>query len=69
MGRVLFCDRPALIVVQATSRLEQPLLNALLEASLPVVRVNPGHLRHFAKGLGLLAKTDALAARVLSAAP
>lgn len=58
---------PALIVVEATGGLEQPLLDALLDAALPVARVNPGHVRHFAQGLGLLAKTDALDARVLVA--
>jgi transposase len=57
--------RPALIVVEATGGLERPLLEALLDADLPVALVNPGHVRHFAKGLGILAKTDKIDARVL----
>jgi transposase len=53
------------IVLEATGGLEQPLLDALLAAGLPVARVHPGRVRHFAKALGVLAKTDAIDARVL----
>lgn len=53
------------IVVESTGGLERPLTDALLEAGLPVALVNPSQVRHFAKGLGILAKTDALDARVL----
>jgi transposase len=56
---------PARIVLEATGGLEQPLLEALLDAHLPVARVNPGQVRHLAKGLGLQAKTDALDATLL----
>jgi len=59
--------RATLIVIEATGGLEQPLLDALLEAALPVARVNPGQVRHLAKALGILAKTDAIDARVLVA--
>jgi transposase len=55
----------AVIVVEATGGLERPLLDALLDADLPVALVNPGHVRHFAKGMGKLAKTDAVDAKVL----
>jgi len=54
-----------LIVVEATGGLERPLLDALLQADLPVARVNPGHVRYFARGLGILAKTDKIDAHVL----
>jgi transposase len=57
---------PAVIVIEATGGLERAALNALLEAGLPVALVNPGHVRHFARGLGKLAKTDAVDARVLA---
>jgi transposase len=57
---------PTLIVVEATGGLERPLLDALLDADLPVALVNPGHVRHFAKGLGIHAKTDQIDARVLA---
>ena len=56
---------PTLIVVEATGGLERPLLDALLEAGLAVARVNPGQVRHFARALGLLAKTDGIDAGVL----
>jgi transposase len=58
--------RPASIVLEATGGLEEPLLAALLDASLPVARVNPGRVRHLAIALGILAKTDAIDARVLA---
>jgi transposase len=55
----------ATIVLEATGGLEQPLLQALLDANLPAALVNPGKVRHLAKALGILAKTDAIDARVL----
>ena len=55
----------ALIVIEATGGLERPLVDALLEANLPVSLVNPAHVRFFAKGLGILAKTDRIDAGVL----
>lgn len=57
--------RPAVIVVEATGGLERPLVDALLDAGLPVALVHPGRVRYFAKGLGILAKTDRIDARVL----
>jgi transposase len=57
--------RPALIVLESTGGLERPLLQALLEAGLPVALVHPGRVRYFAKGLGILSKTDRIDARVL----
>lgn len=57
--------QPICIVLEATGGLEEPLLEALLDANLPVARVNPGKVRHLAKGLGILAKTDAIDAAVL----
>lgn len=61
----LAADRPQCIVIEATGGYEQRVLDALLEAGLPVARVNPSHVRYFAKGLGILAKTDAIDALVL----
>jgi transposase len=57
---------PRLIVVEATGRLEQPLVLALAEAELPVVVVNPRQVRDFARATGELAKTDAIDARLLA---
>ena len=53
------------IVVESTGGLERALLAALLDADLPVALVNPGRVRHFAIGIGILAKTDPIDARVL----
>ncbi len=58
--------QPALVVLEATGGLEGPLVGALAAAGLPVVVVNPRHVRDFAKATGLLAKTDALDASVLA---
>ncbi len=58
--------RPAVIVVEATGGLERPLLDALLDAGLPAALVHPGRVRYFAKGLGILAKTDRIDADVLA---
>jgi transposase len=57
---------PALIAVEATGGYERIVLDALLDASLPVALVNPRHVRCFARGLGRQAKTDAADARVLA---
>lgn len=63
--QMLQASGPALIALEATGGIEQPLLDALLDAGLPVALVNPGHVRHFAKGLRILAKTDRIDAHVL----
>lgn len=55
----------SLIVIEATGGLERALINALLDTNLPVALVNPGQVRHFAKGIGILAKTDSIDAKVL----
>ena len=53
------------IVVESTGGLERPLIEALLEADLPAALVHPGRVRYFARGLGVLSKTDRIDARVL----
>jgi transposase len=59
--------KPAgLVVVESTGGIERLLLDALLEACIPVARVEPGRVRHFAKADGTLAKTDVIDARVLA---
>jgi transposase len=59
--------RPAtLIVVEATGGYETALLTALVEAGLPVVRINPRQLRSFATAVGELAKTDTIDARMIA---
>ena len=62
---LLTAAKPATIVVESTGGLERPLLEALLEAGLPVALVHPGRVRSFANGLGILAKTDGIDGHVL----
>ena len=57
---------PQLIVLEATGGLEAPVVAELAEAGLPLVVANPRQVRHFARALGRLAKTDALDAAVLA---
>jgi transposase len=57
---------PTAIVVEATGRLEVPLVSALAAAGLPVSVVNPRQVRDFAKATGRWAKTDAIDAAVLA---
>jgi transposase len=62
---LLTSAKPAVIVIESTGGFERPLMDALLDACLPVALVHPGRVRHFAKGLGILSKTDRIDARVL----
>lgn len=55
-----------LIVVEATGIYQRPLVMALVDHGHQVAVVNPRRVRDFAKGLGILAKTDRLDAQVLA---
>ena len=57
---------PQIIVLEATGGLEQLIVAELAAAGLPVVVINPRRVRDFAKGIGRLAKTDAIDALVLA---
>jgi transposase len=54
------------IVVEATGGYEAKLVEQLVQAGLPVSRVNPGRVRRFAQGMNWLAKTDKIDAKVLA---
>lgn len=54
------------IVVEATGGYEAKLVEGLIEAKLPVCRVNPARVRRFAQGMNWLAKTDKIDAKVLA---
>jgi len=56
----------ALIVLEATGGYERPIAAELLNASLPVVVVNPRQVRDFANGMGQYAKTDPIDAAILA---
>ena len=55
-----------LTVFESTGGYELLAASSLSEAGLPVVIVNPRQVRNFAKATGILAKTDALDARVIA---
>jgi len=56
----------AFVVLEATAPWDQPLLRALEDAGSAFHRANPKRARDFARALGLLAKTDAVDARMLA---
>jgi transposase len=58
--------RPIRIVLEATGKLEAPLVACLQMARLTPVVVNPRQVRDFAKATGELAKTDGIDAGVLA---
>jgi transposase len=57
---------PTRSVVEATGGFEVLLVSALSVALLPVVVVTPRQIRHFARSIGRLAKTDAIDAQVIA---
>jgi len=57
---------PRLIILEATGGLEAAVVTAVAAAGLPVVVVNPRHVRDFAKATGRLAKTDIIDALLLA---
>jgi transposase len=54
------------IVCESTGPYQKLLIGALLAAELPAVVANPRQVRDFAKGMGQLAKTDAVDAAILA---
>jgi transposase len=60
------CLPEPLIVLEATGGYEQAVARALADASLTYAIVNPRQVREFARGLGLIEKTDKLDSRVLA---
>jgi len=58
--------QPELVVFEATGGYESRAVKALSEAGFAVAVVNPTRVRRFAEGLGILAKTDKIDARVIA---
>jgi transposase len=54
------------IIVESTGGYERALTEALTQAGLPVLVVNPWRVRRLGEGLGILAKTDSIDAHVLA---
>jgi len=55
-----------LIVIESSGGYERQLASGLHDAGHQVAIVNPVHVRHFAKGLGWLAKPDRIDAHILA---
>lgn len=66
LARRLMALDPERIVVESTGGYERRLVAKLAEVGLPVVVVNPRRVRSFGQGMGILAKTDAIDARLLA---
>ncbi len=62
----LMTIKPTMVVLESTGGLEMLAASMLSENELPVVIVNPRHVRNFARALGKLAKTDAIDAVVIA---
>jgi len=58
--------KPQLVTMESTGGLELRLARALWKAGVPLAVANPRQVRDFAKGLGILAKTDTLDAGVIA---
>lgn len=57
---------PERVIVESTGGYERTLASKLAEAGLPVVIVNPRRVRSFGQAMSILAKTDAIDARLLA---
>jgi transposase len=67
VARLRALHKPVHVVCEATGGWERPVVRALHTAGIPVSVVNPRQVRDFALGIGKLAKTDKIDAKVLSA--
>jgi transposase len=61
-----WAERDAFVLFEATGRYDLVLRHALAAAGVRFARVNPGRARDFARAAGVLAKTDAVDARMLA---
>lgn len=66
LARQLANSGVRLVIIEATGGYELIAMAALAGEEVPVARVNPRQVRFFAKGIGRLAKTDPIDARVLA---
>lgn len=58
--------RPVWVICESSGGYERKLLAALLAEGIPVTPINPRWVRDFARSQGILAKTDAIDAHVLT---
>lgn len=66
LAKALAKRNVALVAVEATGGYENVIMAALAAEGVACARVNPRQVRDFARGLGKLAKTDPIDARVLA---
>lgn len=66
-ARISAHGAPVQVVCEATGGYERPVVAALQAAAVPVSVLHPTRARQLARGLGFLAKTDALDAAALAA--
>jgi transposase len=64
--RTLRQYHPQAIVIEASGGWEKRLMGALLQANLPLRRINPRQIRDFARAMGQLAKNDKIDAHILA---
>lgn len=65
LARALSKLPPSRVIIEATGGYERAFVQHLHDYSLPAIRVNPRQVRDYARATGILAKTDAIDARVL----
>ena len=58
--------QPRIIAFEASGGYERPLADALAQAKLPFVVLNPRNVRSYARSVGVLAKTDRIDAAVIA---
>ena len=66
LAKTLAAIGPHRIVLEATGGYERAVARTLYDAGLPVCVINARQIRHFAKALGVTAKTDSIDAEVLA---
>ena len=66
LRRLLVVHPEIHVVCESTGGCENALMRACWQAKVPVSQLNPTWVRAFARSKGLLAKTDAIDARVLA---
>ncbi len=66
LARALAKKNVALVVFEATGGYEILVMAALAAEGVPFARANPRQVRDFARGIGRLAKTDPIDARILA---
>src|SRR5438093_843083 len=64
--KLLRAQPAAHIICEASGGYEQPVMQVLHAAAVPVSLIEAGRIRHFAKAKGLRAKTDPIDAAVLT---